>query len=592
MGNPLTVFCSAHEKSRIAGIVTAVLIAVACVRVASTYRVTAQGFDEPCHIAAAIELLDRHTYTLDPVHPPLSRLAIGIPLYLTGKRFPHLTAEEAAKPNYNVVGNHILYDDGHYLRNLVLGRCSMLLFLATLAMLVFFWTRREVGNQGALISVLVLTTTPIVLALSGLAYTDMVTATTQFAAIFAFTNWLSNPGRRSILLLGAAIGLALMSKLTSLLFLPAASVAILVVRWWLSRTLPSGVPKVNWKGLVAAFAIGAIVLWGGYGFSVGHISQEMGISRTTLPSFQHFPGPLRHFSRTVALWDPLVPAPAFFRGLATAWVLNKASPPAYLLGHIRPGGWWYFFIVGIAFKTPIPILLLSGVGLLSLTISVRHKSWEHLAPAVSVLAILLVTMPVKYNAGLRHVLVVFPLLAMIAGQGFAYLWREIPARNYLRFALIALLLWQGVETLGSRRDFIAYFNEFAGKDPSRVMVAGCDLDCGQDIFRLSRELAARGVSHFDLAVWSSADMQKMGLPDFEVLQPFRPVTGWVAVSARSLRFGDVLHTTYPPDAFAWLNDYRPVAKIGNTIWLYHIGAEQSATVFQIGEHRFTRAVPQ
>jgi len=69
----------------------AVLFAlIAAVRIVSTYSQTAQAFDEICHVAAAIELLDHHTYTLDPVHPPLSRIAIGLPLYLAGERYPHL----------------------------------------------------------------------------------------------------------------------------------------------------------------------------------------------------------------------------------------------------------------------------------------------------------------------------------------------------------------------------------------------------------------------------------------------------------------------------------------------------------------------
>ena len=66
----------------------AFLILVAVARILLTYKVTAQGFDEPCHEGAAIELLDKGTYTLDPVHPPLSRVAIGIPLYLAGDTLP------------------------------------------------------------------------------------------------------------------------------------------------------------------------------------------------------------------------------------------------------------------------------------------------------------------------------------------------------------------------------------------------------------------------------------------------------------------------------------------------------------------------
>ena len=67
-------------------------------------------------IAAAVELVDHHTYMLDPVHPPLSRLALGIPLYFAGARFPDLPPNTPGIADYNVMGNHILYDDGHSLR--------------------------------------------------------------------------------------------------------------------------------------------------------------------------------------------------------------------------------------------------------------------------------------------------------------------------------------------------------------------------------------------------------------------------------------------------------------------------------------------
>ena len=73
---------------------TAVLSTIAIIRVIVTYSTTAQAFDEPCHVSAAIEWLDKHTYTLDPVHPPLSRIAIGLPLYLLGERYPHIPESE------------------------------------------------------------------------------------------------------------------------------------------------------------------------------------------------------------------------------------------------------------------------------------------------------------------------------------------------------------------------------------------------------------------------------------------------------------------------------------------------------------------
>jgi len=550
-------------------ILAAVAIAIAVLRVIITYHSTSQAFDEPCHIAAGVELLDKHSYILDPVHPPLARIAIALPMYLSGLRYPNLSAEELAKADYNVVGNHILYDNGRYHRNLVLARLPMLVFLVVGSLLVFIWCLRVLGGGAAIVSTILFTTTPIVLALSSVAYTDMAAATTQFAALWAFTSWIEKPSSRSASILGATCGLAVMAKLTTMLFLPAAGVAIVLSRLWVTgKPIQIFASPSRWKELGLAAAIAMVVLWSGYGFSVEHIREGMGLIQT--PSFQHFPGPIAGLARALVLKNPRIPAPAFWKGLAEAWILNKTAPPAYLLGHVRSGGWWYFFLVGIAFKTPIPTLLLCCVGMASVLMQVGRKSWVALAILASATSILLITTTVKYNAGMRHVLVLFPLFAILGGAGATYLWNAARARRFAQAALLVLLVWQAYETVHAQRDFIAYFNEFAGDDPSRVLVAGCDLDCGQDIFRLARDLKARNVTSLNLAVWSSADMERMGLPHFGVLQPFRPVDGWVAVSARSIRFGDVLHATYPPGSFSWLEKYRPVTNVGRTISLYYI----------------------
>ena len=71
-------------------------------------------------------------------------------------------------------------------------------------------------------------------------------------------------------------------------------------------------------------------------------------------------------------------------------------------------------------------------------------------------------------------------------------------------------------------------------------------------------------------------MQRAGLPSFGVLQPSIPVSGWIAISDRSLRLGDVLHEGYGPDAYTWLENYQPLERVGQTIRLYYIPAVSAA----------------
>ena len=125
---------------------------------------------------------------------------------------------------------------------------------------------------------------------------------------------------------------------------------------------------------------------------------------------------------------------------------------------------------------------------------------------------------------------------------------------------------------------MSYFNETAGSDPSKILVTGCDLDCGQDVARLGEALKKRNVETIHAALFTSANVDEMHLaPVVDPLLPNQPVSGWVAVSIRTLRLGDAGHKTYPRDAFWWLDSYKPAADVGGTIRIYCIPSAASSS---------------
>ncbi len=477
------------------------------------------------------------------------------------------------------------------MRNLVLARCGVLPLLASCGGVVLLWARREFGDFAAVISVGILTTLPVILAFSSIAYSDMAPAFAQTAALFAFVSWLDKPSRKACMLMGLTAGLALLAKFTTLVYLPTAAVLIVVCRWLMrrrERPNQGTQAKHSIRQVAVASVIALTVIWAGYRFSTGRVQESMQLSPQAMPSFQHFPAPLRPLARRIVVANPLLPAPGLFGGIAEAYAFNKEGPPSYFRGRIKKGGWWYFFLVDLALKSPVPFLLLSVVGFVALAEGARkkQKQWTALAPGFAVLAVLLVTTTVSVYYGIRHIIVVFPLLSIVAGAGAAYLWHlEGKRRIWGRLLLVILLLWQVSSSVAARHDYIAYFNELAGSDPSKIFVAGCDLDCGQDLFRLSDELRAKHISGISIAMWTSADMTKSELPAFTVPKPFRPVTGWLAISLRSRRMGDVFHETYPANAFAWLDRYQPVERIGKTMLLYNIPGNAELSESAMKEHR-------
>jgi len=566
-------------------VAAAILALIAVGRVVLTYRTTAQAWDEPCHIACGMEWLDRGTYRLDTVHPPLSRIAMALPLYLAGVRYPDPIPQDLhGFPLYWPVGRSLLYANGHYVRNLSLARSGMLPFLLLATAIVFIWTRRLFGDAAALTSVFLFTTLPIILAFSGLAYTDIPATATQLMALFAIATWLEKPTLKASVFLGFAVGLALLSKFTSLVYLPVAAAGMVLCKWLLHmepEAAPAAPPAKRTRWIALAALIACLMLWAGYRFSFDHVVEAAGVSPGPAPSFQHFPRPVAALARRLMIWDPKLPAVELVSGLAHLWAITHSSAGAYIFGNIKTGSVWYFFPVGLGVKTPLPFLLLCLAGMVLTFPRDRETGWARLAPVASAIALLILSMFISYDAGMRHILLLFPLLAVVAGFGAVRLWQLQGRWNLAARALVAaLLLWQGISSYGARSDYIAYFNELAGQDPSSILVTGCDSECGQDIFRLSQVLRDKHITSVSIAVWSSADLARMNLPGFQPLPPYHPVSGWVAIGARSFRVGDVgpsvrfdeagTYSRTPSPPFAWLKNYQPVEHVGKTIDLYYI----------------------
>jgi hypothetical protein len=187
-------------------------------------------------------------------------------------------------------------------------------------------------------------------------------------------------------------------------------------------------------------------------------------------------------------------------------------------------------------------------------------------PAILTAVILLVNLPTSLNIGVRYMLPLYPLLAFTAGIGVAWLWRR------QRAAAIVLLLWATISSASAHPDYLAYFNEVAGSHPERILVDS-DLDWGQDMARLGAELQRRRVPYFHMACLYTGDDTRLGLPAWDGLEPYQPVTGWVAVSHTMLQnYGWMVsqQRNRPDLAFAWLDRYQPVGRVGKSILLYYI----------------------
>jgi len=166
------------------------------------------------------------------------------------------------------------------------------------------------------------------------------------------------------------------------------------------------------------------------------------------------------------------------------------------------------------------------------------------------------------NIGLRHVLPIYPFMAMLAAVAVANLWqlRVSPSLAYpLRAAVVLLLAWDLLSCLRAAPDFVAYFNEPAAPHASAILVES-DLDWGQDLKRLSARLNDLHVQSVWISYFGAADLSKRLAQTSSRLRAGDRPAGWVAISEAKLR-------KFPGD-YGWLLNY-PYERVGRSIRLYH-----------------------
>ncbi len=548
----------------------ALLLGIACLRIVSTYHVFSQTCDEPAHIAAGMEWLDRGTYTLEPMHPPLARIAAALGPFLAGAHLPE-------SGDMWDIGNDILYERGDYGRVLSLARLGELPFFILAACVVWAWSRSLYGEAVGLISLFLFTLLPPILGHAGLATTDMAAAATCLAAFYALARWLDHGSAERSLVLGLTVGLAVLSKFSALLFLPTGALAILAGRWWSAKRTHADAPVVRQRrvaGLGLAALLACLVIWAGYRFSLSSWSHgESPPSYRTVDAVKGWRGGLFHLASSAAAIAPL-PAPQFFAGLSDADVRLANGGDTYILGKVRGGKCWYFFFLALAVKSPLAFLILAGMGIAA-RLSLRGYGVDPrgLEPTLAAAAIVLATIPMDIHMGVRHVLVVYPLLSIAAGFGVGALWNNSSHRRWGRGAALLLTGWLLVSSVRAHPDYFPYFNELAGGHPERILIDS-DLDWGQDLLRLAEALKARKVDKVALCYFGNADPENHNLPPFTELVPYQPTTGWIAISFFKLK------GVWDGQAFAWLEAYQPVARVGRSILLYYIPKPPTTTSYK------------
>jgi 4-amino-4-deoxy-L-arabinose transferase-like glycosyltransferase len=510
------------------------LIVIATVRIVLTYPVFSLTSDEPAHVTCGLEWLEKGTYTYEAQHPPLARVMTALLPYVAGTR---------------LVGGRDMYQEGWDIlnsggqsgdRNLMLARLGILPFLWLGVWVIFRVTVRFFDAPTALLSTAFFTLLPPVLAHGGLATTDMALTAMLGLACYALFLWVGKPSLKNSIGLGVALALAVLSKLSSLAFLPA--IVFFMAATHLAVARP-GLRGFGLRGLWVRFrqhlvpaavvaGVALVVIWAGYRFS-----------------FHKYP------------------APELFAGIQEVREHNAQGHPSYLLGARSHSGFWYYYPVVLAVKTPLALLLLFFVGVAICWKRRKEFGGRNLQPLAFAAAMLAIGAASRINIGVRHVLPIYYAIAIVAAIAARALWNS--NRRVVRMIPALLILWIIASSVLSHPDYLAYFNELAARAPEKVIVDS-DLDWGQDWKRLSQRLKAVGAT--EVAVDPILVKNPHVLHDFPKLTPLDPDTpkpGWnvVSLSLLTLRTGMFFES---PREHPWAERIPPTERIGKTLLVWYV----------------------
>lgn len=430
---------------------TALLLLIFLFELTLSIRQQSPTYDEGVHLFAGYLFWEKSDTGIDAEHPPLEKALAAIPLLSMHLKLP--VAPRYAPYFTYLDARDFLFGNGGAAgadRMIFRARLAAASLSLLLGLLVFLAAQEMFDTRAALVALTLLIFEPNIVAHGAYVTTDMGIVCFMFASIYALYRFIKAPCWTRMITLGLASGLALATKNSALLLLPMAVALVATELLWVrpAAQVPAGAAKRLIAGLLASSVIAVLVLWGCYGF---HNSAEPG-------------GLVEQLNQThsglflaLARWH-LLPE-TYLSGLVGVGQMTGGATPTYLFGKIYTHGVWFYFPAAFIIKSTaafLVLILLSGFAIATGTLRSRREVLFLTIPPV---LYMLVAMCTGLDIGVRHILPMYPFLAVLVGGAVISL-----AKSRRQWAYVAgvLLLWHIVSTSRAYPDYLAYSNEFWG----------------------------------------------------------------------------------------------------------------------------------
>ena len=284
----------------------------------------------------------------------------------------------------------------------------------------------------------------------------------------------------------------------------------------------------------------------------------------------------------------LKPFAHYLLGLLMATQRTAAGNTVYFLGEISASGWWYYFPIVYFLKVPLAFHILCLIALIFAILTIKKvrikKDWlkNHFIEFSMLLFLAIywfVSIKGNLNIGIRHILPTFPFAYILVSLGIKK-WLETISFKKFAFAIILILVgWYVFSSISTFPHYLTYFNEIAGGSKNGYkFTVDSNYDWGQDLKRLKNWMEKNKIDKIYLDYFGGADVSYYLKEKYLPWQGDKPKNelekgSYLAVSATLLQGGKgkpVKGFNQPTGYYNWLNQYTPVARAGNSIFIYYI----------------------
>ena len=472
------------SKTWVRAAVIALLIAQAAQIVITLHR-ESLTWDESAHMYAGYRMWKNGDFGLNPEHPPLVKLLATLPVLREKLWVPPLKGIFFKGEEYTGGRDWLEHNDGGGQRLVFRMRLAAALLALSLSLVVFFAAREWFGETAALVALTLTVFDPNLLAHSGFVTTDLGTALFFLAAIYAFYRYVKRPALLRLLIAATMAGLLLATKHSGILIAP---VLLLLIGWELAAS-PRGERLRLARRLTVAFAVIAVVavgiLWAFYGFR--YSARPAGLA--LIPTLSNYSQGLPRFERGTIWWIArlhLLPESYIF-GLVDVRLFARMFS-TYILGKWYPHGIWWYFPAVLTMKTTLGFLALLGLAAFAIA-TCRLGKWrepDRIRPLAYLILsgalFLAVAIVNGLNIGVRHILPLYPIAAILAGAGAAALAARSRAWLWVCLVLLAAHIASALTVFPNS---IAYANEgWGGAWNAHHILNDSNVDWGRQLYQV------------------------------------------------------------------------------------------------------------